>query len=244
MRDGQLQTARERLAAANTLLIVTGAGVSAESGVPTFRDPKGLWSRFDPMKVATPEAFAANPKAVWEWYDARRTQMRDVKPNPAHFAVAELQRAKADTYLLTQNVDDLHEQAGSPQAGHIHGSIWETRCPAEGVVRPDRRAPLPEIPPKCETCGGLVRPNVVWFGELIREDVIDEVETFLGRHGEADVVMVIGTEASFHYILSWANQARGASGTLIEINPSVTGITPAADIHLQGPAGEILPQLV
>ncbi|RJP31618.1 MAG: NAD-dependent deacylase [Candidatus Omnitrophota bacterium] len=228
---------------ARGVFVLTGAGVSAESGVPTFRDAGGFWKKIDPYKVATPEAFAEDPKFVWEWYDARRTQLAAVQPNPSHFAIARLEKQKELFFLLTQNVDDLHEQAGSTKLAHIHGKIWEVRCTREGTVREDKRAPLPILPPRCENCGALERPNVVWFGEMIDGNAAALAESFLSQT-PIDVVIVIGTEASFGYIMDWSTRKRGSGGALIEVNAGTTGLTPYADIHLCGKAGELLPQII
>ncbi|MEW6238012.1 MAG: NAD-dependent deacylase [Candidatus Omnitrophota bacterium] len=240
--ESKLSQAQTALENARSVFVITGAGISAESGVPTFRDAGGLWKKIDPYKVATPEAFAADPKFVWQWYDQRRTQLLTCNPNPAHEALALLERRKERYFLLTQNVDDLHEQAGSQQLSHVHGSIWELRCTDENVVSVDRRAPLPELPPRCPKCGGLLRPNVVWFGESIDAAAVDATERFLSQ-GEADVILVIGTEASFGYIAHWAMRARGAKGTIIEINLGETGFSSSADLDLRDRAGEILPRI-
>ena len=240
--EEQITRAREAIGRARRVFVITGAGVSAESGVPTFRDAGGLWKKFDPYQVATPEAFARDPAFVWEWYDARRVDLLGRRPNPAHVALARLEQRTEDFFLLTQNVDDLHEQAGSTRLAHIHGSIWEVRCTREGTVRVDRRAPLFELPPHCEHCGALERPNVVWFGETIREDAVAATRAFL-ETGDVDCILVIGTEASFGYIMQWAEQARGRRGVLIEVNPSRTGLSSYCDIHLHGPAGVLLPQV-
>ncbi len=241
--ESKIEHARNIIGKSNGVFIITGAGVSAESGVPTFRDPGGFWKEADPNKVATPEAFSEDPKYVWEWYDARRTQLKTVKPNPAHYAIAQLEKEKSHFFLLTQNVDDLHERAGSTKLAHIHGRIWEVRCVKEGIIREDFRAPMPELPPRCERCGALERPNVVWFGELINEKAITMTEAFLSE-GQFDVAIIIGTEASFGYIIDWAARARGNSGNLIEINPGMTGLSVYVDMHLRGRAGEILPRII
>lgn len=236
--------AKNILHQAERVFVITGAGVSAESGVATFRDAGGLWKQIDPAKVATPEAFAADPAFVWNWYDARRVQLMDCHPNPGHLALAEIEKKKGDGFfLLTQNVDDLHERAGSLRIAHIHGKIFETRCIREGTIREDRRAPLPDIPPRCPNCGALERPNVVWFGETIDAEAVQRTEAFLAVDS-IDAVLVIGTEASFGYILEWPKWARGRDGVLIEINPGETGLSPYADLHLQGKSGELLPQLL
>lgn len=238
-----IHQARDQMRQAQSVFVITGAGVSAESGVPTFRTAGGLWNNIDPYKVATPEAFAADPAFVWRWYDERRTGLKSCRPNPGHYALAEIERKMKRFFLLTQNVDDLHEQAGSLRLAHVHGTIWDTRCTKEGTIRENRMAPLPEIPPRCAACGALERPNVVWFGEMIDEAAVAATEAFLAE-GETNVVLVIGTEASFGYISRWAQRARGVRGTLIEINPGETPLSGMADLCLRGASGEILPQLV
>ncbi|MDP8244151.1 MAG: NAD-dependent deacylase [Candidatus Hinthialibacter antarcticus] len=239
----QIEQAREALRNAHRVFVITGAGVSAESGVPTFRGVGGVWKNIDPYKVATPEAFAEDPAFVWQWYDDRRQNLLNLKPNPAHVALAQLESQVDDFFLLTQNVDDLHEQAGSKSIAHIHGSIWEVRCTREETVQTDRRAPLPELPPRCVTCGALLRPNVVWFGETINLDAVNQAESFL-LTGDIDAVIVVGTEALFPYIIHWAQSARSERGPLIEINIGETILSPYADIRLDGEAGKILPNLV
>ena len=241
--NSDIARVKECIDGANRVFVLTGAGVSAESGVPTFRDAGGHWKKIDPYQVATPEAFERDPAFVWKWYDKRRVQLNTVDPNPAHYALAQLEKEKEDFFLLTQNVDDLHERAGSVKLAHIHGKIWEVRCMREGTAWEDRRAPFPEIPPRCERCGALVRPNVVWFGESIDTDAIESTERYLSK-GAVDVALIIGTEASFGYITHWATRSIGPSGLLVEINPGVTDLSSSADICLRGPAGEILPLII
>ncbi|MBZ0258881.1 NAD-dependent deacylase [bacterium] len=243
MNDSAFETAQQAIQNALRVFVITGAGVSAESGVPTFRGAGGVWNNVDPYKVATPEAFAEDPAFVWQWYDERRQNLLSVKPNPAHFALAQLESQIKEFFLLTQNVDDLHEQAGSKNIAHIHGSIWEVRCTQEETVHLDRRAPMPEFPPRCERCGALLRPNVVWFGETINLKAVDQAEQFL-LSGEIDAALVIGTEALFPYIIHWAQSARSERGPLIEVNIGKTVLSPYADIRLDGKAGEILPKLI
>ena len=241
--NDSIKRAKDLVEQAQRILVITGAGVSAESGVPTFRDATGLWKKIDPYKVATPEAFEDDPEFVWKWYDERRTQLKDCQPNPGHYAVAAMEKAKQDGFfLLTQNVDNLHERAGSLRLAHIHGKIYEVRCTKEYTIREDFQTPLPELPPKCPHCGALERPNIVWFGEQIDTDAVSQTESFISK-GDMDLVFVIGTEASFGYIMDWANRSEGSNGKLIEINPGTTSLTASADIHLSGKSGEILPQL-
>lgn len=238
-----LQQAKDLLTNADRIFAITGAGISAESGVPTFRGQGGVWKNVNPEEVATPEAFARNPQRVWEWYDARRVDLLEKQPNPGHEALARLEQNTNEWFLLTQNVDDLHEQAGSQSLWHIHGSIWQVRCIQEGNAWEDRTAPFPELPPTCPQCGAMLRPNVTWFGEVINENALAATERFLSD-GEADVVLVIGTEASFGYIAYWVQQARGVRGRIIEVNPGKTMLSGVADVHLQAPSGEVLPQVV
>lgn len=241
MTAGPSDRVREALAAARRVLVITGAGVSAESGIPTFRGKDGWWRKLDPARLATPAAFAADPRLVWEWYDARRQAVAAAEPNPAHRALASLPREGREVLLVTQNVDDLHERAGHRGVVHVHGSIWTVRCTAEGTEREDRRAPLDEIPPRC-ACGALLRPGVVWFGEVLPADPVRAVEAWV-REG-ADVVLVVGTEASFGYVLDWAVRARRPGGLLVEVNPGETALTPEAAVSLRGAAGEVLPRLL
>ncbi len=241
-QSDDLKRVRDRLEEAQSVFVITGAGVSAESGVPTFRTAGGIWNNIDPMKVATPEAFAADPKMVWEFYEHRRVNLAECTPNPGHLALAQMEQDKENMMVLTQNVDDLHEQAGSQRIVHIHGSIWEVRCTREGRVSVNREVPLPELPPHCE-CGALLRPNVVWFGESISPIQCALVDRFIEQYSP-DIAMVVGTEASFGYIISWAMDCRRQGGMVVEINPSVTDFSSMADISLRGPSGEIIPQLV
>jgi NAD-dependent deacetylase len=235
-----IDEAKQSIEKARGIFVLSGAGISAESGVPTFRNPGGLWNQIDPMKVATPEAFEANPEYVWRWYDERRTQLASKRPNPGHDALVRLERSKENFFILTQNVDDLHEQAGTVNLAHIHGEIWKVRCTSCGNVREDRSAPLRECPPTCPACHGMERPHVVWFGEMIDVEAIEKTEAFL-ESGKVDVVMVIGTEATFPYIINWVIQAKNQKATFIEINMGRTEISSLADIRLQGKSGEILP---
>jgi NAD-dependent deacetylase len=230
-----------RLAAARRVLAITGAGISAESGVPTFRGKDGLWKQFRAEELATPEAFARDPKTVWEWYDYRRGILSRVEPNPAHQALARI-GAEKECLVATQNVDRLHQKAGSRNVVEIHGCIWEVRCTAEGTTVLDERVPLPGIPPKC-SCGALLRPGVVWFGESLPMDRFERIDSW-ARSGEVDLTFVIGTSALFPYIQAWARSAQAGGSLLVEINPEPTPVSEFADEVLLGRAGEILPAVV
>jgi NAD-dependent deacetylase len=230
----------ERLATARRILCVTGAGTSAESGIPTFRGKDGWWRQEDPSKLATQAAFDRNPAYVWEWYEFRRGLVAEAEPNAGHRALAEWESSGTAVLVATQNVDDLHERAGSGDVTHIHGSIWRVRCEACGRERVDRTHPLPERPPRCD-CGGRLRPAVVWFGEMLPPEPLERVQAFLD--GGVDIALVVGTEATFGYIRGIALAARRAGALLCEVNPSRTVLSDLVDVRLEGPAGEVLPGL-
>lgn len=222
------------------LVVLTGAGISVESGIPTFRGPEGLWRSFRPEELATPQAFERDPRLVWEWYDWRRQKIAPARPNPGHEALVRLEARVPDFTLLTQNVDGLHRLAGSRQVLEIHGSIWEVRCLACGSVREDRRTPLPLLP-ICDACGGLVRPNVVWFGESLNPDLLSRAESALTR---AQAVLVVGTSAVVQPAASFALWAKRAGAAIVEINLDPTPLTGHCDFALSGPAGVVLPRLL
>ncbi len=232
---------RERLLTAKNVMVLTGAGASAESGIPTFRDEEGLWSEFNPLDYATPEAFHRDPVKVWRWYDARRVNLAQARPNPAHLALAEMEDDRR-VFVVTQNVDDLHEQAGSKDVIHIHGSLWRTRCERDGIVEENREVPLSEVPPLC-MCGAILRPDVVWFGEELPGQPVERIRHYL-LEGRIDLCLIVGTEATFGYIVQWALQAREAGALVVDVNPRDTGLGSAVDVHLRGKAGEVLSRLL
>ncbi|MGD1995395.1 MAG: NAD-dependent deacylase [Anaerolineae bacterium] len=220
------------------VVAVTGAGVSAESGIPTFRGSDGLWRSFRPEDLATPAAFRRDPSLVWEWYDWRRQLIAGCHPNPAHSSLAEMERALSDFTLVTQNVDGLHRAAGSRRVLRLHGDIWRVRCTACGRVREDRRVPLPQLPPRC-TCGGLLRPDVIWFNEPLPSDVL---EMALEASARCQWMLVIGTSALVQPAASLPLVALRNGARLVEINLRDTPLTYLADEVLRGPAGEVLPR--
>ena len=222
------------------MAILTGAGISAESGVPTFRGAGGLWKNYKPEELATPEAFAKDPRLVWEWYNWRRELIAKALPNPGHRALVELEKRKPRFTLITQNVDGLHDRAGSGKILRLHGDIWRMKCTACGSNWPDRRVPLPKIPPHC-ACGGLARPGVVWFGEPLPDGMMKEAEH---AASSAQVFLVIGTSAVVVPAASLVPYAKKAGAKVVEINTEETAATAIVDCALRGPAGELLPQLV
>jgi NAD-dependent deacetylase len=233
-----VEQVRQLLRNARSVTVLTGAGVSAESGVPTFRSGGGLWREFRAEDLATPEAFARDPRLVWEWYDWRRGRIAQAQPNPGHLALAALEQRVDRFTLITQNVDDLHERAGSRNILKVHGDIWKVRCTECGRETRDLRSPLPELPPVCE-CSGRLRPGVVWFGEALPHDVWEQAEQ---AAREAEVFLVVGTSAVVYPAAGLARVA--SSATVVEINVAATALSNSVAHALQGPAGELLPQLI
>jgi NAD-dependent deacetylase len=231
------QAITERLRA--PVAVLTGAGVSAESGVPTFRGERGLWRSFRPGQLATPEAFRRDPALVWEWYDWRRGLIAACAPNAAHETLAEMEAALPDLTLITQNVDGLHQAAGSRNVLELHGNIWRVRCTACGAIDEDRRVPLPEIPPRCPACDGLLRPDVVWFGESLPPEVVEAAWAAAAR---CRLMLVVGTSAVVQPAASLPVVALRNGAHLVEVNPAETPVSPHAHEVLRGPAAELLPE--
>ena len=226
---------------ARRVAVLTGAGISAESGVPTFRGKEGLWGKFRPEELATMDAFLANPKIVWEWYNWRRKLIGEVKPNPGHYAIAKLPKYFEDFTLITQNVDGLHRQAGSEDVLELHGNIQQNKCVKCGQVYQEMKEIDPENIPKCKSCGGKIRPDVVWFGELLPERVISLA---FEKSEQADVFFSVGTSALVHPAASLPMAARRNQATIIEINTDRTPISDLVDYHFSARSGELLPSLI
>jgi NAD-dependent deacetylase len=240
------------------ILVITGAGVSAESGIPTFRGKDGYWRNLDPAKLATPEAFARDPDLVWQWYRERRERICAAKPNAAHETITQLSILVPEFLLVTQNVDDLHARTGMAKEKmvQIHGDIFVTRCSRcdEQEHPPSLRAGVASEQgkeyekeyvdlPRCERCGALMRPGVVWFGEMLDPAKIDIVERFLDD-GRCDFVIVAGTTATFGYIIDWALRGSAGRGELIEVNPEETALSRYATKIVREPAAIALPRLI
>lgn len=223
------------------VLVLTGAGVSRESGIATFRDAGGLWEGVDPMQLATPRAFAADPRFVWRFYDARRTHAASAQPNPAHRAIAALEATGRPFLLATQNVDGLHERAGSKELVRLHGSLWRLRCTGCGDEHEDLQPKLEPLPPQCDLCGAMLRPAVVWFEEPLPMIEFGRAQS---AAREAELVLVVGTSSVVYPAASLQTAALEEGAYVVEINPETTSFSEQASEHLAGPAGVVLPALL
>ncbi len=240
MHPAQLREAQSRIASAQAITVLTGAGISADSGVPTFRGADGLWRNFRAEELATPEAFDQDPRLVWEWYNWRRELIATKQPNEAHVAIASLESRLSDFWLITQNVDGLHRQAGSTKLSEIHGNIWMVRCTACGAVTENHQVPL-SLLPYCGACGGLLRPHIVWFGESLREEDLARCATQLEN---CDVLLVIGTSGVVYPAAGFASIAKDAGALVIEVNLDQTPQSDLVDMSLRGRAKELIPLLL
>jgi NAD-dependent deacetylase len=208
------------------VLVITGSGISADSGIPTFRDANGYWRNLDPTKLATVEGFRANPSLVWEWYSARREAIKRASPNAGHLALVALQKQSTEFLLITQNVDDLHKRAGTSAENlvQVHGNIFLSKCRACNFQKEDAELHVERIP-ICPDCAGYLSPGVVWFGEQLAMQDIARVHQFLAG-GPCSLVLLVGTTAQFNYIAEWAVNSKARSGLLIEVNPNPVLSTP------------------
>jgi NAD-dependent deacetylase len=238
-----IRAAAARLQRVSRVTVLTGAGVSAASGVPTFRGAGGLWNNFTAQQLATADAFAGNPRLVWEWYDWRRGLIAACNPNAAHEVLAAWSRRVPRFTLVTQNVDGLHERAGTQGVIRFHGSIWEMKCWDRCAGSPaswrDESVPLKDLPPRCPFCGGLARPGVVWFGEAIHPVVLQQSAAAL----DCDVFLTVGTSSQVYPAAGLVRDARRRGAFTIEINPEETPASREVDLTLQGSAEEVLVRL-
>jgi NAD-dependent deacetylase len=221
-------------------VVLTGSGISAESGVPTFREAQtGLWARFDPQELATPEAFERDPSLVWDWYAWRRKLVAEARPNPGHLAISRMQELVPDLTLVTQNVDDLHQRAGSREVIELHGNIRRTKCSVEGMEVEEYDDT--ESPPVCSSCGAALRPDVVWFGEMLPPAALESASD---ASRKSDVFLSVGTSSLVYPAAALPYEALENGATLVEINPDETPLASYADHALRGPAGDVLPRLI
>jgi NAD-dependent deacetylase len=234
------QTLESLLSKKTRVVVLTGAGISAESGVPTFRGEDGLWKKFRPEELATFDAFMANPQLVWEWYEYRRKIIEEIKPNPGHLALVEFQNYFEKFNLITQNVDGLHHQAGSKNVIELHGSIKRNKCIRCGTKYESLEKTIPGIPPKCQ-CGGNIRPDVVWFGEMLPPEAINLA---FRVSSECDLFFSVGTSAIVHPAASLPLLAKRNGAYVVEVNIEPTEVSHLIDESLLGKAGEIMPLLV
>jgi NAD-dependent deacetylase len=239
-REAGIQEVRARLSNARAVTVLTGAGISADSGVPTFRGTDGLWRNFRAEELATPEAFARDPRLVWEWYNWRREIIAGKLPNPAHAALVEMERRFDRFWLITQNVDGLHRLAGSTKVSEIHGNIWKVRCTACGRVDTNHAVPIP-ILPLCATCGGLLRPHIVWFGESLDSE---ELDRSFEAVNSCEVMLIIGTSGIVYPAASFAPGAKAAGAFVAEINLDPTPNSELVDLSIHGKAKDVVPELL
>ena len=243
MTENSIRRVAQRFQSATRVTVLTGAGISAASGVPTFRGKEGLWKSYSPQDLATPEAFERDPKLVWEWYNWRRELISKCRSNPAHHVLALWSRRYAGFTLITQNVDGLHERAETRNVIRFHGSIWEVACWNSCKASPprwvDTTVPFPQIPPTCPYCGGLIRPGVVWFGESIDFDVLQKSLEAL----DCEIFLTVGTSAQVYPAAGLVEQARRKGAFTVEINLDATQASDLVDVSIQGPAETILQKI-
>ena len=218
--------------------MLTGAGISAESDIPTFRGEEGLWKQYRAEQLATPAAFSQNPQLVWEWYDWRRGIINSKSPNPGHITLAKWEKTFPSFTVITQNIDGFHQKAGSINVLELHGNIWKTRCTKEGTLCENKEVPIKQIPPECPECGALLRPHVVWFGESLDFSILTKA---FQTSSQCDVMFVIGTSAVVQPAASLPFSAADAGAKVVEINPEPTPLSSAVNFSFRGKSGEILP---
>lgn len=235
-----LTDVRDRLYKAKSVTVLTGAGISADSGVPTFRGADGLWKNYRPEELASPDAFERDPQLVWEWYNWRRELLSTKKPNAAHETLAAMERRVEDFWIITQNVDGLHADAGSTKLSEIHGNIWKVRCTECGRVSPNRDFPI-LYPPKCSSCSGLLRPHIVWFGESLAPEDLNR--SYAALQG-CEILLIVGTSGVVYPAASFAPVAKQRGAFVVELNLDPTPNSPIVDVSFQGRAKDLVPLLL
>jgi len=230
----------DRLKETEFLLVITGAGISAESGIPTFRGSDGLWKNYRAEELATPWAFERDPDTVWRWYDWRRGIIGNAQPNGGHLAIKKLEDLFENFFLVTQNVDGLHARTGIRNMVEIHGNLWRARCTKDRKTSMLMDVPLTSIPPRCE-CGEILRPDVVWFGESIPSSYLEKAYDVIDR---CDTLLVVGTSGAVYPVASFPENAKMKGSFVIEVNIEPTPISQIADVSLFGKSGDILPEIV
>ena len=242
--DDTLQSAARAVARSARLVVFTGAGVSKESGIATFREPEtGLWAKYDPMELATPEAYRRDPAFVWGWYEHRFGVAAAAEPNAGHLAIAELEGLLPKVVVVTQNIDGLHQRAGSSHVIELHGTMHSFRC-IDGHHRGfawDDIAGQQEKPPRCPECGDYLRPEVVWFGEGLPPDALSAAQQL---SASCDVMLIVGTSGVVYPAAAVPLIAKEAGATVIDVNPQWDALARSCDLFLRGPGGEVLPELV
>ncbi len=238
----EIKRLKKEILSVKSLLVLTGAGVSQESGIPTFRGKDGLWRNYDATQLATPYAFEKDSKLVWEWYNWRRKIILKAKPNSAHYGIKKLEEIIPEFLLATQNVDDLHRTAGSKNILELHGNIFRTRCTGCEKIKFEKKTfKEEELPLKCEKCGNLLRPDVVWFGESLDQVVISRV---IGFALKCSAVLVVGTSAVVYPAASIPYYVKEKGGRVFEINTEPTPVSGIADISIMGKAGETFEKMI
>ncbi len=235
-----LRDLKTRLAGAAAVTVVTGAGISADSGIPTFRGNDGLWNKYRPEELASPEAFARDPRLVWTWYNWRRELIAAKQPNPAHHALVELERRVNTFRIITQNVDGFHSLAGSQSVSEIHGNIWKVRCTQCGRVAANRDVPI-AVPPCCAVCRGLLRPHIVWFGESLDPGELRQSHDALR---DCEVLLIIGTSGVVYPAASFGAVAKARGAFVAELNRDPTPQSDLVDAAIHGAAKDLVPELL
>lgn len=235
-----IEIIRNKISTSRNITMITGSGMSIESGIPSLRGKNGLWKSHRAEDLASPKAFYSNPSLVWEWYNWRREIIRNAKPNKAHYACVDLEQKLGEHfYIITQNIDELHQKAGNKNILEVHGSVWKTRCTKCGDKR-ENRAKLDKLP-KCQNCGGLLRPDVIWYGEAVTEEAMLKAFELLFA---SDVVIIVGTSGIVYPVAQFSSTAKDNGSYLIEINTDETPHSDMVDLSMREKAGDVLPLIV